>query len=320
MTHRLVQAPPPRWRRPVGSAVVSLAILAAAVAATVNPVSRMFHVAALAALVIVPGVATVDVLLSERGCLHRSKRDRFRHSLRPLLEDRAIRLPLAVVLGAVGLLTVSLALNAAGIPISSTSVAIGAAALGTLLVVVRLAIRVAAPVNSRSSATADGEHRRDHRGFRPTLRRTALVGAAATMIVGAVTGAVALQVKPPEAYTTLTFLDAGWLTAPEQPVQAGLPVRINWEMRSFGYVPETQLTAVEVRVDGSAIEGTALDIGTPALATAAGQPTVLDGAVTFPAPTEPGRHLVQVSVYPYAHDGLSEREPVMLTGFIEVHP
>lgn len=320
MTHRLMQSPSYRGRRPARSAVVSVAVLAAATATAFTPLPLALNVAALAALVIIPGAAAVDVLLSEGcGVLHPG-RGRSPRSLRPLLEDRAIRLPLAVVLGAVGMLAVALALNAAGMPIRSTSVAAGTAALGALLIVARLVITVGTRHNSPSPVIAGDDVRTGTGPIRPTLRAIAAVGASAAVIVGAVAGAVALQPKVPEAYTTLTFLDANWLSAPEQPVQAGLPVRINWEMRSFGYLPDAQLTAAEVQVDGSAVEDTAVDIGAPTLATAPGQPTVLDGSVTFPAPAEPGRHLVQVSVYPYAHQGLSEREPVMLTGFLEVHP
>jgi hypothetical protein len=320
MTHRIVQSSPPRWCRPVGVAVVSLAVLAAAAATAFHQISPVLHVVALAALVIIPGAAAVDLLLSEPGCPLDPERERPPSSLRPLLEDRAIRLPLAVTLGAVGLLAVALALDAAGVPIRSTSVVAGTAALGALLILVRLAITIGTQRNSASSVIGDACIGAGASRIRPTLRIAAAVGAAAAMIVGAVAGAVALQARVPETYTTLTFLDASWLAAQVQPVQAGRPVRINWEMRSFGYLPEAQLTAVEVRMDGSAVEGTALDIGVPTLPTAPDQPTVLDGSVTFPAPTEPGRHLVQVSVYPYAHDGLSEREPVTLTGFLEVHP
>lgn len=288
MTDLSTQRPVRSRRRAAWTALAQLALLGIAAAATLQPAPIAVHLVCLAALTLIPGSALTHLLLGESGT-------------RPLLADPAIRLPLTAVFGAVTLLAVMLTLHAAGAPIRTTSVAVGAAALGVVLVLGRTARRLPAY------------------GPGPIALLRPMIGllVAAVVLTAAIAGAIALQVHPKETYTTLTFAEQSWLADQSQPEVAGAPVRINWKLRAFGYIPDPQATSVELRLDGSPMTDIAVDIGVPTIP-GPDQISELDGAVSFLAPAKLGTHRVSVSVYPRAVDGIGDRQPVMLTAWLEV--
>ncbi|WP_418004904.1 hypothetical protein ACNO8X_08275 [Mycobacterium sp. PDNC021] len=291
-----------QWYRPLAQ-VSALAAAAVAVVATA-PVP--LRVLALAALVLIPGTAAVHLLFSSPGGSPRAER-----RPRAPLADPAIRLPLTVVFGVVELLAVVLVVNVAGLTIDGRSVALGTALLGAVLVV------TVAAVADRTTDMTSGVSL--FRARLPALgQKTAAAMAAVIVLGGGLAGAIALQPKNTETYTTLTFLDPSWLSAAEQSATAGAPVRINWELRAFGYRPDARTIGVTVRIDGVDNPDLALDIRLLTDAAGTGQSTDFYGAVTFPAPVAPGRHLVQLLVQPYPRESFAARDPVMLTGFLRV--
>jgi len=272
-------------------AVLQLVLLALAVAAvTLFSSPWPVQLISLAVLALIPGSALTHLLLAETRP-------------RPLLADPAIRLPLAVVFGAVTLLALTFGLNIAGVPIKTTSVAVGAAVLACALVL--------------------GQAVRRSPRYGPGLaslgRPTAAAVTAAAAIATAVACAIALQPKTTETYSTLTFVDHSWLVDPSQPAVADSAVRVNWMLRTFGYTPNPSATSAELSLDGNPTAKIAVDIGTPALPTGPGQPTELGGAVTFAAPSSPGIYRLSISVHPSPVGGLGGREPVTLTGWLNVN-
>lgn len=282
--------PPVRSRRRTAWITLArLVLLALAAAVTLAPAQPAVHLGCLAVLTLIPGSALAHLLLGESGT-------------KALLADPATRLPLTVVFGAVTLAAAVFALNTAGVPITTTSVATAAALLGAVLVVGQAVRRLPA---YGPGATA-------------LLRPAMGVILATIVLAGAIGGAIALQIHDKETYTTLTFADQSWLAEPSQPETAGAPVRINWNLRAFGYVPDSQATSLELELDGSPVTDIAVDIGVPSVPSGADQPSELSGSVRFLAPSIPGTHRVSVSVYPRAVGAVGEREPVMLTGWLEV--
>lgn len=278
-----------RARVEVAAAQLSALTLAAGAATLHTPLS--VRLVCLAILALIPGSALTRLLLGES-----------RH--RPLLADPAIRLPLTVIFGGITLLAVVFALNTAGVPLRTAPVAVGTALLGAVLVLCQ-AVRRLPRFGPGVAALRT-----------PVLACT----AAATVIAAAVAGAIAMQPTPADNYTTLTFADPSWLSDQTQAVVAETPVRINWILRSFGYVPDPETTAIEVRVDGRQSTSIAIDMGVPSAPTGPDQAVELGGAVTLPAPATPGRYRVSLAVYPHALTALGERAPVTLTAWLEVSP
>lgn len=272
-------------------ATIQLVMLSGAIAVIQLQTPRVITLAALAVLTLVPGYALIRLVLGET-------------SPRPLLADAAIRLPLTVVFGVVTLLAVTFILDIAGVPIRTTTVAVGVALSGAALVLGAAMRRLPRYGPSPRALT------------RPFLGAV----AAASVLAAAVAAAIWLQPKNNESFTTITFADESWLTQPNQPVAAAAPVRINWIMRSFGYLPDPEATGVEVMIDGSPLTSIGLDFDEPTVPAGPDQPAQMGGAVTFAAPATPGEHLVSVTVYPRAVNALEERQPVMLTGRLKVSP
>ncbi|GAA2554929.1 hypothetical protein [Mycolicibacterium diernhoferi] len=258
---------------------------------TVSACPPVVGLACLAILVLITGSALTQLLLGE------SRR-------RPMLADPLVRLPLTVVFGTVSLLAVVLALHFGGVRIGTTGVTAGTAAMGAALVI------------------GQGMRRLPRFGPRPAeLIRPALASSAAAAVLAvAVVAAIALQPKAAESYTTLTFADQSWLSEASQRAVAAEPVTVGWILRSFGYLPDPALTAVEVALDGGPLTAVAVVLGDFSAAAQPGDPIEISGSVTFAAPDSAGLHRVSISVYPHSKGALHERLPVTLTGWIEVAP
>ncbi|MGJ6126758.1 hypothetical protein QN239_29685 [Mycolicibacterium sp. Y3] len=292
-----------RTRRVLRQSIGQVLALVLAAAPSLISLPVTLRAAASAVLVVLTGSALVRVLLAEpRAVRSRASRDL------PLSGDPAIRWPLTGVLGAAGLLATVLVLAAVGLPLNERSIGAGVCALGALAVGAAWLLR-------RDRCGNQAHEGGGQLPMRRLVRTGTSVLAAVAVIGGGFAGALAIQPKESATYTSLTFADISWLTAQDQPVNAGGLVRIPWEMNAFGYQPDVAMTAVTIRIDGAETSGIALDIATPV--SSADSVDVL-GAVTFRAPIEPGRHLVDVIVHPYTRDSLQEREQVMISGFLKV--
>ncbi len=263
----------------------------AALVVTTTACPLVVGLACLAVLVLITGSALAQLILGESRN-------------RTLLTDPAVRLPLTVVFGTVSLLIVVFALHFSGAHIGTGTVTLGIAGTGGAAVIgqslrwlPRLGPSPAELVRPLSGATA-----------------------AAVVIAAAVVAAVALQPKAAESFTTLTFADQAWLSEPAQPAVTAEPVRMNWILRSFGYLPDPGLFSVQVVLDDVPLSVVAVDLGDVVVAAQPSDFSEMKGSVSFLAPNAAGLHRVSISVYPYGRATVAERAPVTLTGWIEVGP
>ncbi|MBB5163307.1 hypothetical protein [Mycobacterium sp. AZCC_0083] len=217
--------------------------------------------------------------------------------------DRAVRLPLSVLLGILLWLAVALLLDAFGIALRPPTLALGAGITGLALLVLAGVARRPARQSSTPQAVAARTTK--------TLRSAVAVAGAALVIVAAACGAAMMLGKPVERYTTLGFVDSKPFTGEIPAITQGQTVRLNWVLRGVGCIPSSALTSVRLTVDGDAVGDIAVDIDGDADQT-------LTGAVTFTAPIEPGRHTVELAVLPAAGDGTPLPEPGYVSTFLEV--
>jgi hypothetical protein len=94
-------------------------------------------------------------------------------------------------------------------------------------------------------------------------------------------------------------------------------VRLNWAVRGYSTELSRDLTRVSVMVDGQPVDDIAVDLGPVTDGDTPGATSLLQGAVTFPAPADPGRHDVVLTVVP---DAEPAAEPGPLRTTVEVLP
>lgn len=130
----------------------------------------------------------------------------------------------------------------------------------------------------------------------------------------------ALLIDRHERYTVLAFSDSKPYAAEVEEFAAGDSVRFDWALRGFGFPMTTGPASVEVRVDGIPLDDVAVDLSPVAAPDRDGSTGVLTGAVTFRAPSTPGRHIVSIHVDPISANGTALPTPGFLTAFIEIAP
>ena len=299
---------PPSGPRSAGVATACLVALTLilATALVVAGVPVALRLACVAVLVGIPGVALVRLMLGRSRRPQRDGEPFDRGS------DPAVRATLAVLLGILLSLFVTLALNTARVRISGASVAISVGAAGLVLLIAARCQRLGrkAPGQKHSAALPL---------IRPaTLRTVAALTCCAAALAAAFAVANALQPPEQNRYTSLNFLDSKPFSADRDVVAPADPVRIDWVIRGVGYEFSPRLTSVEVRVDGSPVEDVAVDLGTVTPPDISGATGAMVGAVTFPAPRAAGRHSVLLTVHPVSGDGVPLPDPGFLTTSVEV--
>jgi len=216
--------------------------------------------------------------------------------------DRAERAALSVLLGVLVWLAVSLLLDAFGMSLG-TSLALGVGAVGLALVTLQRLRRTSPPARGTPQSFA----------VRVTtaVRMGTSIAVTAAVIVAATAIAATMITKPVERYTTLGFLDNKPFGGEVPVVAKGEAVRLNWVLRGFGCTPSPLLTSVRLTLDGDAVGDVAVD-------TAAGATGTVTGAVTFTAPSRPGRLLVNLAVLPADEAGNALPGPGYVSTFLEV--
>jgi hypothetical protein len=219
--------------------------------------------------------------------------------------DRAVRIPLSVLLGILSWLAVAMLLNGFRISVGPTSLALGVATTGLVLVILAGIRRRPTARSSTPPAVAAR--------VSGALRSGASLAAAAAVIVAATCCATTLISKPVERYTTLGLVDSKPFAAEIPAVRRGQTVRLNWVLHAVGCVPSPELTSVRLTVDGNAVGDVAVDINGDG-----DTDGTLTGAATFTAPKLAGRHLVELAVLPTADGGGPLPAPGFVSTFLEV--
>ncbi len=281
MTHRTDLGRRSRWTYCI--TVVAL-ILAAVLAVRAN-VPVPLRILCLPVLVVIPGAAALTLILGVEG----------------RTTDRMLRIPLSVLLGFLVCLFVTLTLHVAGIRIDAASLAVGVGIVAAVLVIAAVWLRgAAAPALTVAP------------------REIVAVLGSAGVLVAAVIGAQALQPHHVEYYTSLSFDDSRPFAGEPYVAAPNAPVRLDWVVRSFGYRMSAGPTGVQVWVDGSVVNQTAVDLYPVLGADISGATGTMGGAVTFTAPAEPGRYPVRLEVSPVSANGVELPQPGTLTTFVEV--
>lgn len=267
------------------AAVVAVSV-AIVIVALESPVA--LRIPALLALLCIPGAALVRLLT--RNVVDNPN-------------DRAVRIPLSVLLGILLWISVALLLNAFGIPLGPMSLALGAGVTGLVLVV--LAEFRHHPARDASSPRALAEK------VTKTLRSGAGLALTTLAIAAAACCAVLIVGKPVDRYTTLAFVDNKPFTGEVPIVTPGEAIRLNWVLRGVGCVPSPTLTSVRLTVDGNAVGDIAVDIDDD-------HDGILTGAITFTGPIVPGRYEVELAALPAADDGIALPAPGYVSTYLEV--
>jgi hypothetical protein len=268
------------------SAVVAALGVAVMIVVLESPV--VLRVPALTVLLLIPGVALARLLTGDSP---------------GSLGDRAVRIPLSVLLGILLWLAVALLLNVLRIYLGAKSLAFGVGTTGLVLVIVTGIRAQRTPGSSTPGAVAARVAK--------AVRSGTAVATTAVVIVTAAYCATAMISWPVERYTTLGFVDSKPFAGEVPGVASGQAVRLNWMLRGVGCAPSPTLTSVRLTVDGNAVEDVAVDVTGDSSGT-------LTGAVTFTAPTTPGNHMVELAVLPAAEGGTPLPEPGYVSTFLEV--
>lgn len=276
----------PKLENPVRPALIRVGVVIASVAAFAAvalhaPVG--VRLIASAVLLIVPGIGLARLLLPRKESRG---------------SDGALVIPLAIVLGMLVWLGVAMGLNAFGVKLGSTAIALTLTGVG--LVLAGLAIR--RPLALRG-APAVGRY-----------RTAAAVVTAAALLTGATAAAIALIPTPTAPYTTVAFVDDAPFGDRAPAAAAGSTVRLEWVVRGYGAMLSPAQTSVRLAVDGVPISDVAVDMSPDTTAASAS----ISGAVTFAAPVVPGRHTVDLFVQPTAQDGSDVPGPGYLSTPLEV--
>lgn len=145
-------------------------------------------------------------------------------------------------------------------------------------------------------------------------RTAAAVVTTAALLTGATAAAIALIPTPTAPYTTVAFTDDTPFGDRVPVAAAGSTVRLEWVVRGFGQHLSPALTSVRLAVDGVPISDVAVDMSPDTTDASAS----ISGAVTFPAPVVPGRHIVDLFVQPTAQDGSDVPGPGYVSTPLEV--
>jgi hypothetical protein len=201
--------------------------------------------------------------------------------------DGLLRTVLPVLLGMLSLMTVVLLLGVSGIPIATTSVAVGT---GSVALVLLLIARWRVP---RSARMASGSLGRSVRG---AARRAVRPAVAVLVLSAAVAGAVALRPVPVERYTQLALDEPDAVAGRQLSALIGTPVTLRWTLRGYGSsLPDTG-PAVDVTVGQVPALGLRTDVGRVEPGTAPGVVAERRGTVTFTAPATAGLYDVRVTI------------------------
>jgi hypothetical protein len=287
------------WRH----CLAACAILLCATGLVVAHAPAALWLVALPTLVIVPGHAAVRLVYGARDA---TTQDPATAPAEPSA-DPALRALLTVLAGVLLPLAVVLALNLAGMSITTSSVACVVGAAGLALV---CAATVWIPAGETVGTPSDP--------FVSSRRKSALgiVGAAAALIA-ALGLAVAIQPSASQRYTTLGFLDANAFTTNGYSAAPLAPVRVNWVLNGFGCDIVADMTTVQVQVDGAAVDDVLVDLGT---VTSTPTSSALTGSATFPAAPQTGRHSVRITILTGTRDGSAVPQPGFITTTLEVRP
>ena len=275
------------WRRippPGASFILAASAFGAAVLVVAVQAPAALRLPALAALSLIPGVALMRLLLG---------------GAQGHLRERAVRLPLAALLGLLVWLGAALSLNGIGVPLEPRNLALAVGAIGLVLVTTDGILR-----------STDGRTRTP-RSTWLAATRGAGIGVSIVVLAAAAYVASTLIVTPVERYTTLGFTDDKPYAGEVPLVTHARPVRLNWALRGFGCRPSPTLTSVRLAVNGVATDAVAVDTTETPNGT-------ISGAVTFTAPDRPGRYLVELTVVPTAQDGVALPAPGYVSTFVEV--
>jgi hypothetical protein len=273
--------------RPVaGSRAVTLALIVAVLAATAlalvpSPVLvRSFVV--FPVLVLVAGYCAARLVLG-----HREPGEGSADGVAEL--DGLLRAVLPVLLGMLSLTAVVLLLAVSGVPITTTSVAVGAgsAALVLLLITRWRTLQSTGVVSGSLSRSA-----------REAARRAAWPAVAALVLAAAVTGAVALRPVPSARYTQLALAEPDVVAGKALSAPVGMPVTLRWTLRGYGSALPDAEPVVDVTVGRAPAAGVRVDLGRVGPGEAPGVVAERHGTVTFAAPTVAGRYDVRVTVGP----------------------
>ncbi|TQR86300.1 hypothetical protein D8S82_12000 [Mycobacterium hodleri] len=267
----------------VGVAIATVAAFAAV--ALQAPVG--VRIVASAVLVIAPGIGLARLLLPRRE---------IRGS------DGALVIPLSIVLGMLVWLGAAMGLHAFGVKLGPTAIALTLTGVGLILAGLAIRSGVRRPEAVRE-APAVGRY-----------RTAAAVVTTAALLTGATAAAIALIPTPTAPYTTVAFTDDTPFGDRVPVAAAGSTVRLEWVVRGFGQHLSPALTSVRLAVDGVPISDVAVDMSPDTTDASAS----ISGAVTFPAPVVPGRHIVDLFVQPTAQDGSDVPGPGYVSTPLEV--
>ncbi|MDT5080774.1 MAG: hypothetical protein QOJ80_5411 [Mycobacterium sp.] len=282
-----------RYIRTLGASSIAATLATiGAVLAVIAESPVPLRILALVVLLMVPGVTLVRLLTGGDPDSPR---------------DPAVRVPLAILLGILVWLAVALSIDAVGLPLASTGLALGVGACG-------LGLAIVAGLRREPRSEPRSVHVTTMRASRAYPAFVSVLAAAVVVAVAAYLASTMIT-RPVERYTTLGLSDNKPYAGETPAVRPRDAVRLNWILRGFGCTPSPTLTRVRLTVDGVAMDGVAVDLGTDE--TSDGGAT-LDGAVTFTAPAVIGRHLVELAVLPAADGGAPLPEPGYVSTFLEV--
>jgi len=273
-----------RLPRPAGRPCATLALAAAVCAATASAVVPspvlLRSLVAFPVLVLVAGYQGTTLVLGHPG----------RGTARAAGDtgvDGLLRTVLPVLLGLLSLMAVVLVLGASGIPIATTSVAVGT---GSAALILLLSSRWAAP---RSAWRATGSVARSVRG---AARRAVRPVVAVLVVVAAVAAAVALRPEPVERYTQLALDEPDAVAGRPLSAVKGSPVTLRWTLRGYGSSLPATGPAVRVMVGQVPASRVRADVGPVELGAAPGVVAERRGTVTFAAPAGVGCYDVRITV------------------------
>ncbi|BBZ28535.1 hypothetical protein MMAD_28300 [Mycolicibacterium madagascariense] len=266
------------------SFIVVNAVFGAAVLVVALQAPAAVRFPAVAALSFIPGAALVRLFLGDPG---------------GHLRDPALRLPLSVLLGLLVWLGAALSLDAIAVPLAPRNLTLAVGAMGLVLITTDGVLRSTNPRRTTPRATW------------LAATRGAGIGVSVVVLGAAAYVASTMTVVPVERYTTLAFTDSKPYAGEVPLVAPARPVRLNWALRGFGCRPSPTLTSIRLAVDGVATDAVAVDTTEAPIGT-------ISGAVTFTAPSRPGRYLVELTVVPTAPDGVALPAPGHVSTFVEV--
>jgi hypothetical protein len=277
-----------RLKRAVNPVLIWLAVAAvslAAFAAVALEAPVGLRLVASAVLLLVPGIGLVRVLLPPRNADGDS--------------DAALVLPLSLLLGVLAWLGAVMALSGFGIDLSPTTIALTLTGAGVVFTGLAIAQGDGVPRPIASMRGIVSRHYRD----------TIAVVATGLLLGGATAVAVELIPTPTSPYTTIGLVDNTPFGDSAPVAAAGSMVRLNWVVRGFGCELSPALTSIRLAIDGVSVGDVAVDVSPDTTPDVEEASASISGAVTFPAPTETGKHTVQLFVLPIARDGADVPTP-----------